>query len=71
MEAEHRGKNHAAAFYIPAVALSTKNAKYIRDQRETLFSGRPAPDFPGGIGESEFQGRGTGADLLTLEAKEG
>ncbi|KAM5347450.1 hypothetical protein ACJ41O_010455 [Fusarium nematophilum] len=52
---QHRNQelndNSAAVFYIPAVALTPKNAEYIRDQRPTLLSGRPAPDFPGGIGE--------------------
>lgn len=57
--------------YIPAVALTTRNADYIRDQRETFFSGRPPPDFPGGVGESQFKGRGKAGDLLTLEGKEG
>ncbi|KAM0559893.1 hypothetical protein ACHAPJ_003842 [Fusarium lateritium] len=71
VESQHSGKNAAAVFYIPAVALTPKNAEYIRDQRATLLSGRPAPDFPGGVGESEFKGRGTENDLLTVEGKEG
>ncbi|KAJ4264512.1 hypothetical protein NW762_005713 [Fusarium torreyae] len=71
VESQHSGKNAAAVFYTPAVALTPKNAEYIRDQRATLLSGRPAPDFPGGVGESEFKGRGTEDDLLTVEGKEG
>ncbi|KAJ3464838.1 hypothetical protein MRS44_009624 [Fusarium solani] len=66
-----RTMNAAAVFYIPAVALTPKNAHYTRDQRATFLSGKPAPDSPGGIGESEFKGRGTRDDLLTMEGKEG
>ncbi|KAJ3528993.1 hypothetical protein NM208_g9956 [Fusarium decemcellulare] len=71
VESQHCGQNGAAVFYIPAVALTPRNAEYIRDQRATLLSGKPAPDFPGGIGESQFNGRGTGGDLLTVGGKEG
>ncbi|EXA46300.1 hypothetical protein FOVG_07026 [Fusarium oxysporum f. sp. pisi HDV247] len=71
VESRHNGKNAAAVFYIPAVALTPKNMEYIRDQKATLLSGRPPPDFPGGTGESEFKSRGTGDDLLTVEGKEG
>ncbi|RKK93667.1 hypothetical protein BFJ71_g9461 [Fusarium oxysporum] len=56
---------------IHAVNLGTMNMEYIRDQKATLLSGRPPPDFPGGTGESEFKSRGTGDDLLTVEGKEG
>lgn len=71
VESRHNGKNAAAVFYKPAVALTPKNMEYIRDQKATLLSGRPPPDFPGGTGESEFKSRGTGDDLLTVEGKEG
>ncbi|EMT70449.1 Putative protein ybiU [Fusarium odoratissimum] len=71
VESRHNGKNAAAVFYAPAVALTPKNMEYIRDQKATLLSGRPPPDFPGGTGESEFKSRGTGDDLLTVEGKEG
>lgn len=71
VESVHNGINPAAVMYIPAVALTARNADYIRHQREAFISGRPAPDFPGGVGESQFQGRGTAEDLLTREGKEG
>ncbi|KAH7232000.1 hypothetical protein B0J15DRAFT_555393 [Fusarium solani] len=71
VESQHRGQNAAAVFYIQAVSLTPKNAHYTRDQRATFLPGKPAPDFPGGIGESEFKGRGTRDDLLTMERKEG
>ncbi|KAJ0143976.1 Uncharacterized protein HZ326_13247 [Fusarium oxysporum f. sp. albedinis] len=71
VESRHNGKNAAQVFYIPAVALTPKNMEYIRDQKATLLSGRPPPDFPGGTGESEFKSRGTGDDLLTVGGKEG
>ncbi|VUC36543.1 unnamed protein product [Clonostachys rosea] len=71
VESKHQGKIPASVFYIPAVALTARNAEYIRDQRATFHSGRPAPDFPGGTGESDFVSRGTGDDLLTVEGREG
>jgi hypothetical protein len=57
--------------YIPAVALMTKNAEYIRDQRAAFKSGRPPPDFPGGVGERDFVNRGTADDLVSPVAKAG
>jgi hypothetical protein len=43
-------------FYIPAAPLTVQNAKYLVRQRETFGKGFPAPDFPGGVGESDFTG---------------
>lgn len=71
VESEHRGANAAAVMYIPAVPLTMKNVQYIRHQRDTFISGSPAPDFPGGVGESHFSGRGTVDDFLTAEGKQG
>lgn len=63
VEPKHNGGNDAAVMYIPAVALTARNAEYVRDQRATFTSGRPPPDFPGGVGESQFVTRGQAEDL--------
>lgn len=49
--------------YIPAAPLTLPNAEYLKRQRERFEAGRPAPDFPGGEGESRFVGRATKADV--------
>ncbi|KAF8911670.1 hypothetical protein CPB84DRAFT_1842143 [Gymnopilus junonius] len=54
-------------FYIPAVPLTLHNASYLHDQRINFLAGLPAPDFPGGEGESKFVGRGTPDDILSGE----
>ena len=57
--------------YIPSVPLTQNNVEYIAQQRDTFLEGRPAPDFPGGEGESEFDGRGAEGDLISKEARRG
>ena len=39
--------------------MTVGNAKYIATQCEHFFRGIPAPDFPGGVGESKHVGRPT------------
>ncbi|CAE6451699.1 putative protein ybiU [Rhizoctonia solani AG-1 IB] len=56
VESKHAGKGDSSVFYIPAVPLTVHNAQYLASQRNTLVSGYPAPDFPGGNGESTFVG---------------
>ncbi|KAK7036527.1 hypothetical protein VNI00_011724 [Paramarasmius palmivorus] len=58
VENEHKGKGDSSVMYIPAVPLTEYNAHYLRHQRENFVAGKPAPDFPGGEGESKFTGRG-------------
>jgi hypothetical protein len=53
--------------YIPAVPLTPKNLEYIQEQKEAFLAGTPAPDFPGGVGESLFEGRGAESDILGKE----
>jgi hypothetical protein len=69
VESEHRGKGPSAVLYIPAVPLTPKTIEYVRDQRPFFEQGLPAPDFPGGVGESLFKGRGVEDDILSLEGK--
>ncbi|KAL0580983.1 hypothetical protein V5O48_001075 [Marasmius crinis-equi] len=70
VEAEHNGKGDSSVMYIPAVPLTTYNAHYLRTQRNNFVAGRPAPDFPGGEGESKFVGRGTADNITTKLGKQ-
>lgn len=58
VESLHRGQYDSSVLYIPAVPLTVRNAEYLLDQREHFIRGLPAPDFPGGEGESRFLNRG-------------
>ncbi|KAI0260969.1 hypothetical protein BC834DRAFT_925695 [Gloeopeniophorella convolvens] len=58
VEGFHRGKGDSSVLYIPAVPLTVRNADYLRYQRDHFIEGLPAPDFPGGEGESRFLNRG-------------
>jgi hypothetical protein len=58
VEAVHEGQSDSSVLYIPTVPLTVRNAEYLRDQREHFSRGLPAPDFPGGEGESSFLNRG-------------
>ncbi|KAJ3915083.1 hypothetical protein F5877DRAFT_49223 [Lentinula edodes] len=57
VEQQHKGTTDSSVMYIPAVPLTMYNAGYLRDQRIHFEQGLPAPDFPGGEGESHFVGR--------------
>ncbi|KAF8217086.1 hypothetical protein K438DRAFT_1914615 [Mycena galopus ATCC 62051] len=63
VEGYHGGKEDSSVMYIPAVPLTLDNAQYLRDQRSNFLAGLPAPDFPGGPGESTFVGRATAEDV--------
>ncbi|KAJ3505316.1 hypothetical protein NLJ89_g7485 [Agrocybe chaxingu] len=69
VENQHHGLSDSSVLYIPAVALTVHNASYLRDQRINFLAGLPAPDFPGGEGESKFVGRGTIDDISTQEGR--
>lgn len=69
VESEHRGNGPSAVLYIPAVPLTPKTIEYVRDQKSFFEKGLPAPDFPGGVGESMFKGRGVESDIMSLEGK--
>jgi hypothetical protein len=43
--------------YIPVCPTTEASAAYVARQRDTFIQGLPAPDFPGGKGESEHVGR--------------
>ncbi|EJU05413.1 DUF1479-domain-containing protein [Dacryopinax primogenitus] len=59
VDPEHQGKTDSSVLYIPTTPLCLKNVEYLAGQRETLLSGTPPPDFPGGMGECLHVGRGT------------
>lgn len=69
VESLHSGKGPSAVLYIPSVPLTAINAEYVRDQRECFLEGRPPPDFPGGVGESLFNGTGKGGDVTDQAAR--
>ncbi|WVW80099.1 hypothetical protein I302_102072 [Kwoniella bestiolae CBS 10118] len=70
VEPTHKGLGPSAVLYIPTVPLTLQNIQYIKDQRENFTSGRPAPDFPGGVGESGFVGRGLEGDVVGKEGRQ-
>ncbi|KAL0564938.1 hypothetical protein V5O48_017096 [Marasmius crinis-equi] len=70
VEFEHRGKEDSSVIYIPAAPLTVLNAAYLRKQRETFVAGLPAPDFPGGEGESRFTGRVKPEDIASKEGRQ-
>ena len=53
----HNGKGDSSVMYIPVCPTTKANADYMARQRDMFLSGEPAPDFPGGKGESEHIGR--------------
>lgn len=55
--------------YIPATPLTVANAAYIATQCKHFFHGIPAPDFPGGVGESKHVGRPTLDEFKDIEKK--
>ncbi|KIR53534.1 hypothetical protein I315_04128 [Cryptococcus gattii Ru294] len=70
VESIHQGKGPSAVLYIPAVPLTPHNVEYIRDQKRLFMEGRPGPDFPGGVGESQFIDRGKIEDIESIEGKQ-
>ncbi|BGP57446.1 hypothetical protein JCM8202_002004 [Rhodotorula sphaerocarpa] len=71
VESKHGGASDSSVLYIPAAPLTRYNADYLRRQRERFEAGRPAPDFPGGEGESRFNGRATKADVHAEDRTQG
>lgn len=70
VESIHQGKGPSAVLYIPAVPLTPHNVEYIRDQKRLFMQGLPGPDFPGGVGESQFIDRGKIEDIESTEGKQ-
>ncbi|KAK3385453.1 hypothetical protein B0H63DRAFT_494451 [Podospora didyma] len=55
----HNGTSDASVLYIPVCPTTEASARYMARQRAAFLKGTPAPDFPGGKGESEHIGRPT------------
>ncbi|KAJ6120435.1 hypothetical protein N7523_004715 [Penicillium sp. IBT 18751x] len=64
-EAVNTGDDDACVFYIPSVPLTPNNAQYVAQQRDAFMKGIPPPDFPGGLGESQFSDRASVEDVQT------
>ena len=67
----HAGKGDSSVLYIPACPLTEVNARYLVRQRDAFLNGTPAPDFPGGKGESEHVGRMGKEDIDATGGLEG
>jgi len=57
--------------YIPVCPLTETNAQYLSRQREAFRIGTPAPDFPGGQGESAHRNRGSRDDIEQVSGRAG
>ncbi|KAK4224104.1 hypothetical protein QBC38DRAFT_371798 [Podospora fimiseda] len=55
----HNGTSDSSVLYIPVCPTTESNARYVVRQRAAFLEGTPAPDFPGGKGESDHIGRPT------------
>ncbi|KAK3348793.1 hypothetical protein B0T25DRAFT_458798 [Lasiosphaeria hispida] len=55
----HSGMSDSSVLYIPVCPTTEANARYVARQRDAFLHGTPAPDFPGGGGESAHIGRPT------------
>lgn len=62
----HQGKSDSSVLYIPACPMTEYNAQYLARQRDAFVQGVPSPDFGGGVGESEHEGRITADDVTNL-----
>jgi hypothetical protein len=66
VEKEHKGSGRSSVFYIGAVPLCPKNARYLILQRETFLTGEASPDFPQEHKELSFRERAQLEDLSEL-----
>ncbi|TLS22993.1 uncharacterized protein PpBr36_06571 [Pyricularia pennisetigena] len=55
----HNGQSDSSVLYIPVCPVTEQNAQYLAAQRQAFLDGTPAPDFPGGKGESRHVDRPT------------
>ncbi|KAL2151172.1 hypothetical protein VTH82DRAFT_6270 [Thermothelomyces myriococcoides] len=61
VDKKHTGTGDSSVLYIPVCPTTVANAEYVARQRDAFLWGTPAPDFPGGEGESRHIGRATEA----------
>ncbi|KAI0186423.1 hypothetical protein EV127DRAFT_463294 [Xylaria flabelliformis] len=55
----HQGQSASGVLYIPICPVTEQNVQYLMRQRKTFLDGTPAPDYPGGQGESQHVNRPT------------
>lgn len=67
----HNGTSDSSVLYIPVCPTTEASAQYVARQRDASLNGTPAPDFPGGKGESEHVGRPTAEYLSTCSGSAG
>ncbi|GAB1317781.1 DUF1479-domain-containing protein (Fragment) [Madurella fahalii] len=61
VDKKHGGNSDSSVLYIPVCPTTEASAQYVARQRAAFLQGTPAPDFPGGEGESHHIGRATEA----------
>jgi hypothetical protein len=71
VDKKHNGTTDSSVLYIPVCPTTEESAQYVVRQRAALLEGTPAPDFPGGKGESEHVGRVTKSDLRSNASQAG
>ncbi|KXX77658.1 Uncharacterized protein YbiU [Madurella mycetomatis] len=59
VDKKHGGNSDSSVLYIPVCPTTEASAQYVVRQRAAFLQGTPAPDFPGGEGESHHVGRAT------------
>ncbi|KAK4148818.1 hypothetical protein C8A00DRAFT_19417 [Chaetomidium leptoderma] len=59
VDKKHDGTSDSSVLYIPVCPTTKDSAEYVARQRTAFLQGTPAPDFPGGEGESRHIGRAT------------
>lgn len=59
VDKKHGGNSDSSVLYIPVCPTTEASAQYVARQRAAFLQGTPAPDFPGGEGESHHVGRAT------------
>lgn len=57
VDSVHNGSEDSSVLYIPACPLTTRNASFLAEQRDTFLNGKPGPDYGGGVGETKHVGR--------------
>ncbi|KAK1834047.1 hypothetical protein QBC39DRAFT_389689 [Podospora conica] len=71
VDRRHAGRSDSSVLYIPVCPTTEASARYVARQRDAFLAGTPAPDFPGGKGESEHLGRPTVEYILAQAESEG
>ena len=60
---EHQGNEYSSVIYIGAAPLCLKNARFLKEQRESFLNGKSSPDFAAEDREVNYRNRATIDDL--------